>query len=258
MVVISPKNLVKLLEDNLMQEGIDYKKEIQEGDNFSAIERRIQGENFSFREHIKGLILALLSSNRPWKPIQEKLAHIEEIFSGYDSDYIQRTSPKKLTQKIRKIKCGNKSISKQMESLSPNIDTLRRIELTYSSLDNFVLSNNLEITAKAISDPKSEYKLRQVGFALAIEYLKNVGIDGIKPDRHLLRIGSHERLGLFEENMNQTEVSQRFREIAKQASVPIVYLDNLIFFFAAEGYGEICGAKPKCNNCLLTDYCNYS
>ena len=42
---------------------------------------------------------------------------------------------------------------------------------------------------------EGKYKLKYVGKALAWEYLRNVGVDGAKPDTHLKRILGSNRLG---------------------------------------------------------------
>ena len=39
------------------------------------------------------------------------------------------------------------------------------------------------------------YKLHQVGEALAWEYIRNVGIDGAKPDTHIRRFLGSDRMG---------------------------------------------------------------
>ena len=39
------------------------------------------------------------------------------------------------------------------------------------------------------------YKLHQVGEALAWEYIRNVGIDGAKPDTHIRRFLGSNRMG---------------------------------------------------------------
>ncbi|MBC8286896.1 MAG: hypothetical protein H8E42_05410 [Nitrospinae bacterium] len=65
---------------------------------------------------------------------------------------------------------------------------------------------------------KGSYKLKQIGIPLALEYLKN---------------------------------------IAKEINCSITYLDNILWLFCADGYGEIFGSKPNCNVCELTSDCSY-
>lgn len=71
-----------------------------------------------------------------------------------------------------------------MKVLSYNIDVLATIQRTYGSLDSFVTSDTPYNIAEKLSKKGSRYKLKQVGYALALEYLKNVGIPAIKPDVH--------------------------------------------------------------------------
>ena len=87
---------------------------------------------------------------------------------------------------------------------------------------------------------------------------KNVGIIGIKPDVHLLRICGPERLGIFK-SQNLNEVIKSFEELSKETKLSMTYLDNLFWIFGAKDYGEICSSTPKCFecDCELKESCNY-
>ena len=82
-----------------------------------------------------------------------------------------------------------------MLSLHENIRTFEKIEKEYGSFDSFVLSDTINNIAIQLSTSNSRYKLKQIGFALALEYLRNVGLDVGKPDLHIRRILSIKRLG---------------------------------------------------------------
>ena len=105
-------------------------------------------------------------------------------------DKIKAENPEKFVNKIRQIKCGNRNINQQMKSLAQNIAIMEEIERDYGSMDDFVTSAPAYEIVKKISDNKSKYKINRVGEALAWEYLRNVGIDGMKPDVHLCRFFS--------------------------------------------------------------------
>ena len=84
-----------------------------------------------------------------------------------------------------------------MESIQYNISILEKIEEEFGSIDNFITSKPVEEVAECFADEKSHYKLKQMGMALTMEYLKNVGLSGMKPDTHLLRICGPERLDII-------------------------------------------------------------
>ena len=71
--------------------------------------------------------------------------------------------------------------------------------------------------AKLISTP-SPYKLRYVGPALALEYLRNVGIRAGKPDVHVLRILGGERLGYIRGRPTEQEAVQLVADPATQVA----------------------------------------
>ena len=45
-----------------------------------ASEKRRRGQRFALRDHVRGLILAQLSNNRPWGPIARNRDKIDRIF----------------------------------------------------------------------------------------------------------------------------------------------------------------------------------
>jgi endonuclease III len=202
------------------------------------------------------LVLALLSNRRPWGPIEEKLDNIETIFFQYDPDKLQKADPAQILLKIKEIKLGNISINKQIKELSYNIEQFKRIIKEFGSLDMF-LSKNSEEAATMLSDSESPYKLKNIGPALVMEYLRNVGIAAMKPDTHLLRICGSNRLAIFPSLVSIEQAKLLFNKFAEQAELNPSYLDNLFWIFGAKDYANICSAKPKCNNCELASYCNY-
>lgn len=98
--------------------------------------------------------------------------------------------------------------------------------------------------------------MKQVGYALAFEYLRNVGIDAAKPDTHIIRILSKERLGYSDGIPTNEQAIEIMESISKETGLSISYLDALLWNFCATGFGNICTKEPKCNLCILNPYCN--
>ena len=94
---------------------------------WQAREKRKNGVVFPLTEHVRGMVYAMLSNNRPWKGIEENIEKIDAIFHDFDIDYLLTASPEELTRQLTAIQCGNRQIKRQMESLSENIQTLQRI-----------------------------------------------------------------------------------------------------------------------------------
>lgn len=257
MIKLSPQELVEILKQTLTNNNVAYQKIIDDFGQIAAVEKRERGEEFTLQDHVRGLILATLSNQRSWGPIAKNLSKITEIFHNFNPDELEKVNPKILHQKITAIGCGNRSIGKQLIVLSENIKKLRYIEKEFGSIDKFVASKPAEEIAELLAHPTSAYKLKQIGVALGMEYLRNVGIRGAKPDLHILRICGSERLRIFPQGTTPKQAIAIFRDFAKEANINSSYLDNLLWIFGAQDYANICSAKPKCRICGLRENCNY-
>jgi uncharacterized protein YdcH (DUF465 family) len=255
---IDPQTIIEKLKSTLTKNSVDFEKIIKELGQEEAANKRLNGHQFTLDDHVKGMIHAMLSNNRPWEPIANNMDNLNEIFLNYDVTKLEKADPQELENQVKSIQCGNRAINPQMKYLKHNINQFKQIQKDYNSIDNFIEETRFEDVVKLLSDPKSPYKIKQMGPPLTMEYLKNVGIIGIKPDVHLLRICGPERLGIFE-NQNLNEVIKSFEELSKETNLSMTYLDNLFWIFGAKDYGEICSATPKCYecDCELRNYCNY-
>ncbi len=223
------------------------------------IEQRACGKHFSMSEHIRALIYSLLSNNRPWKQIEANIERIDKIFFEYDKDKILATDADVFVDKLQAIKCGNRNIKNQMNSLHTNIRKLERIENEFGTLDHFVTSGSpLEIADLLANSIK--YKLNTLGLALAMEYLRNVGIDATKPDTHIRRILGKNRLGYSaNEVAGEIEAIQIIDVISSQIGYSSSKIDAILWLFCSDDNGMICTEKPHCDQCSLKGtYCNWN
>ena len=251
-----PRDLLMTLETTLREAGVDVTDVIAQLGQVQASKDRAQGKFFGLRDHLRGLVLSLLSNQRPWAPIARNLDQIGAIFFNYDPARVQTTDPLYFVRSLREIRCGNRAMVKQMNGLSDNIHTMKRIASERGSLDEFVESGDPDSIAKMLSDP-GPYKLKQVGFALALEYLRNVGIRAGKPDSHIQRVLSGQRLGYFSGRPDPIEASVLVAKLANASGSNPTYLDNLLWMLCAKNYGEICGEKPRCHDCGFASTCNF-
>lgn len=224
-----------------------------------AINERNNGKVYLFDEHLKGLIYSLLSNQRPWGTIQKNLHRINKIFFDFNKEKICNIEGNFFENKLKEISCGNRSIAKQMQSLKDNIKTLEQIENDYKSLDNFITSDEPRKIAKLLSDFKSKYKLKQIGLPLALEYIRNVGIDAPKPDVHILRVLSRDRINFSDcSEVSEINALETIKKISQITGYSQVYIDSLLWLFCSIDFGNICNASPKCNICKINKYCNYN
>ncbi len=207
-----------VIRDYLVEHGMKYDENID-----NKVTARKNGKTYGFSEHLQAMVYSLLSAQRPWAEIVKHLDEIDGIFFGYDAKKILEQTDTYFVDRIREIKCGNRNIHDQMKYLPDNIATLRSIEKEYGNLDAFVISAPAHEIVKVLTDYKSKYKLRNMGEALCWEYLRNVGIDGAKPDVHLRRFLGSERMGK-DNHMIATvsEVIDTVRRLSKESRLSMV------------------------------------
>lgn len=97
--------------------------------------------------------------------------------------------------------------------------------------------------------------MKYAGVALVCEYLRNVGIDIVKPDLHIKRIIGTDRLNLIQ-SKSDYKIIEEFKRLSAEIGVSQVEMDYLLWNYCSKGYGEICTAKPKCCECVIKEYCN--
>ena len=99
------------------------------------------------------------------------------------------------------------------------------------------------------------YKLKQIGFALALEYLRNVGLDVGKPDLHIRRILSIKRLGYSKyEEVKEKEAVKIIDDITRESENSPMYIDLILWSFCS----NICGETPKCDICKIRESCKFN
>lgn len=223
------------------------------------VAKREKGKVFSIEDHVAALIYAQLTNQTKWSRIVPHLQEIDQLFFHYDISEIKKKSATYFSEGIFKLHCGNISTKAQMNSLHYNIGIMERICEEYGSMDGFVLSAPTYQIIEAISSAKSKYKMKQLGEALAWEYIRNVGIDACKPDTHLRRFLGNARMGnadgeiaTVEETLSQVE------KLSNETGYSLATIDNIIWSFCADGYGEVCTATPHCERCVVRQLCNYS
>lgn len=245
------KKMFETLNDYLKDKVEDIDQTIIE-----AVNARNNGKCFSFQEHLKGFVYAQLSALVSWKNIKAHHTELDSLFCNFEKDRLKEIAPEILIEKIRKLKCYSPYTTKnQMSFLKNNIETFEKIEDKYGSLDKFITHSTPANIVKLLADSNSIYKLKYAGVALVCEYLRNVGIDIVKPDVHIKRIVSADRLNLIQSKFDY-RIIEEFRRLSADIGISQVKMDYLLWNYCSKGYGEICTAKPKCYECVIKEYCN--
>lgn len=246
------KNVALSIKKYLKDKGI-----ADIGGEVSKMDLRAQGKEFTLSEHVEGMVYSLLSAQTVWANIERNKRGINKLFDNFDVKEIKKHDYQYYVDGLARLRCRSRLTNNQMKALHVNIATMERIASEYGSMDVFVTSKpQLEIV-RLLSDPSSKYKLKQMGEALIWEYLRNVGVDGAKPDVHMKRILGANRLGVSKnEEASNEEVIKTMKQLSDETGLWMAQLDYLFWLYCATDKGEICTATPHCEKCVIRQYCN--
>jgi hypothetical protein len=237
----------------LEQKGLRYDSYLA-----SAVKERKAGRQFNIADHVRGLVYSMLTNQTKWYRIEPHLPEIDELFFEYDAEKIKDTSAEYFYNGLFAIKCGNKSTKAQMEALGEDITILKKVADDYGSIDAFVTSEPASEIVQIFSKAGSPYKLKMLGEALVWEYLRNIGIDGAKPDTHLRRFLGSDRMGKGTTSpASVNDVNKQIDSLSEETGLMKMEIDNLIWSFCADGYGKVCTATPNCNICPIRFECKH-
>lgn len=239
-------SIIGEVENTLRSVRPNYEDEIT---GINRILKTLKDKNsLDLNDHVKAMVLSLLSNMRDWKPIEENLSLLETIFCGYDAEKLSEKSGAILVEEVKRKKCGNLKINSQMTHLKENIAVLKTLSQKTGGIDSFYASTDKYELVAMLSDMNSEYKLHEMGVALVCEYLKGVGIPLVKPDRHVCRIIG--RLG-FSETIpaGEIETLRICDEIANALNMSHAQVDTILWQYGVKEKCGICGDEPDCIRC---------
>lgn len=134
------------IRDYLKTKGLGYNTSLT-----AEIEKRKAGKQYTIRDHIRGMIYALLTNQTKWYRVEPHLPKIDKLFFDYDPEKILSVEPDYYCEGLFALKCGNMSTKAQMEAIPENIRTLRRIEDEYGSIDSFITSEPAGVIVEKLS-----------------------------------------------------------------------------------------------------------
>ena len=198
--------------------------------------------------HVSGYKVSILRNR--WNDIKQ-------AFSNYDINKVSRYTSKDLEKMLDNPRLIRNR--RKLNACIENAKIMREISEQYDSFGKYLNENknNLkELKEKLI---KRFYFL---GNVLVLNYLKEIGIDAIKPDVHVIRVMY--RLGLLNSETMSPENIDKVVEVAKKMSEltaeKLNIIDAIYWMYGGSGDNHvekaICSKnKPLCKECPLTKYC---
>jgi len=252
---------VELMDEYLRKSGKLREDQLWENNRF--LNKRLKGDTFSLSDHIRAMVYSMLNAERGWAGVDVKIEQIDKIFYDFDPERLMNESPETLEDAVKDISCGNRLLGSHMRALKTNIEKLKSLESQNGSIDTYYQtlmgeSASLKVVVRALSDYQSKDKLTGLGVPLVSEYLRNVGYDVPKPDRHIKRILGSRRLACSKkETVSEFEAFDIIARLAQETDRTSAEVDYILWAYCANGYGEVCTAIPNCAECVAKDFCKF-
>jgi hypothetical protein len=173
-----------------------WRDTIAEFGQVSAVERRLNGGQWSDSEVFEGIVLGVLSNSIDWAKIQAVRPHLSDAFLGFSPiEYarLKESDILRLAMWFNERGAGLPYNGKFLTVLTATANQLNRQSRNYGSLESYLSAlyqangNDAKRLAIALGGERSDNKLPALGIPLAAEALKNLGYDVAKPDRHINR-----------------------------------------------------------------------
>jgi hypothetical protein len=185
------------IEQRLDSDLPRWRASIDDFRQVSAIEEREQGRRWSDDEIFKGLFLSVLSSSTDWSKVERVGLELSAVVHGFSITWYGALSPADVSGTLvpwfQSRKAGSLTLNKSLQRLIETAKQLSRVSQSHGSLEDYlghILSEcgrDPKSLALALGESSSSRKLPGLGVALAAEFLKNIGYDVCKPDRHINR-----------------------------------------------------------------------
>jgi len=189
--------------------------------------------------------------------LRNRWGDIKKAFSNYDVNKVSQYAEKDFTKMM-----GNPELirnGRKLKACIENAKIMKKISERYGSFGEYLDQNKSDINKLKEELIKNFHYL---GNVLVLEYLKEVGIDAIKPDVHVVRV--MHRLGLVDsermspENINKVvEVASKMSRLTKEK---LSVIDAIFWMYGGSGDKHVKKAicsknKRLCNECPLVKYC---
>jgi DNA-3-methyladenine glycosylase I len=201
---------------------------------------------------------AIFSGGMKGEIVDKKMPTTKTIFFNWDLCQIINLTDEDLI-KIAKNEGVIGNINK-LKAIRDNAKKVMDIQKKFGSFFNFLYSfDDVDQLAHNLTDKSSSNKLKFIGETTVHDFLRNIGYNAIKPDRHVKRW--LQRVGYLESPAIENKILDVARSIADAGQVTLPYLDSLIYLFCGDRPDvikrAICANISRCEECPITQHCQY-
>lgn len=190
--------------------------------------------------------------------LRDRWGDIKKAFSNYDIDKVSQYTDEDLEKMMNNPKIIRNR--RKLEACIKNAKIMKEISERHGSFGEY-LDRNKNNRQKLKEKLKKRFDF--LGNVLVHEYLKEIGVDSIKPDVHVVRV--MHRLGLIDSKTISPEVINQVTAAANQISQltgeKLSVIDAIFWMYGGSGDNHvekaICANKPLCGECPLTEYCTF-
>jgi hypothetical protein len=231
----------------------DWRRRVEELEQVPAVRDRLGGRRWTDQEVFRGLLLAVLSGGTDWSRIQALLPPLTELFHGFDVQWYSVVTPAAVRDDLvpwfRAQGAGSQFLEKNLNDLRRAARQLRDRASPSGSLDSYVSDLLAVVEGDVIRlavrlGRVGPDKLPGLGVPLAAEFLKNLGYDLAKPDRHVNRAAAAfgwvefrkwDKAGRIPQaNLaEQVQVMRSTSEFAGHLGLPVCFVDNALWLLGA-------------------------
>jgi len=232
-----------------------YKKlsEISINDNFDReiTERRTRvfDKNKPDSYFFEHMVRAILNAGMKATVVTNKMPYVRKAFFDFDVDKVSVLRLESLLSNPQII-----HYERKMRDCIANAGKIKKISEEFGSFGEFLNENQ-----KTSTILKGELmKFGSIGRAVVLDYLKNIGMDFVKPDVHILRVFS--RLGLIDSEASFYPAINAAESFKQATAERLSVIDAVFWMYGSGGDGHLSKAmcsknNPLCNECPLTGYC---
>jgi DNA-3-methyladenine glycosylase I len=197
------------------------------------------------------LIQAIFSGGMSGAVVDAKMPSMGAIFDSWDATKIAEYPPELLEKKI--LAHGVIKHKGKLSAMVANAREVCQLREKFGSFGKYLTSSDFE---KLVIDLQRRFDF--LGPVTVHDFLRNIGFDTIKPDRHILRWLS--RIGMLSVGTSENEAISVAKEVAQEVGISLAQLDSIIYLFCASRGDVIseplCGDQPKCTKCPIIQFCD--